>query len=88
MVLHRETDEALIGEIAGLKAPWVQSETLDSLVELNGQCLELLAEQSLTQPMQGNLLLVLIFCSMPVSPTQPGGGRWMGKVLVRQQHLM
>lgn len=57
MVLHRETDEALIGEIAGLKAPWLQSETLDSLVELNGQCLELLAEQSLTQPMQGNLLL-------------------------------
>jgi|KBSMisStaDraftv2_1062788.scaffolds.fasta_scaffold138471_2 hypothetical protein len=57
MVLKRDTDEALIGEIAGLKASWVQSETFESLVELNRQCLELLAEQSLTQPMQGNLLL-------------------------------
>lgn len=57
MVLHRDTDEALIGEIVGLKSSWVESEAVDSLVELNGQCLELLAEQSLTQPMQGNLLL-------------------------------
>ena len=57
MVLHRETDEALIGEIVGLKASWVESEAAASLVELNGQCLELLAEQSLTPPMQGNLLL-------------------------------
>ena len=57
MVLHRETDEALIGEIAGLKASGLQSEAFESLIELNGQCLELLAEQSLAQPMQGNLLL-------------------------------
>jgi hypothetical protein len=57
MVLHRETDEALIGEIVGLKTSWLPSEAFDSLVELNGQCLELLAEQSLAQPMQGNLLL-------------------------------
>jgi hypothetical protein len=57
MVLHRENDEALIGEIVGLKASWLQSEAFESLVELNGQCLELLAEQSLAQPMQGNLLL-------------------------------
>jgi hypothetical protein len=57
MVLHRHTDEALIDEIAGLKASWVQSEAFESLVELNRQCLELLAEQSLTQPMQGNILL-------------------------------
>ena len=57
MVLRRETDEVLIGELAGLKASWLQSEAFDSLVELNGQCLELLAEQSLVQPAQGNLLL-------------------------------
>jgi len=57
MVLHRETDEVLIGEIVGLKASWLQSEAFDSLVELNAQCLELLAEQSLAQPLQGNLLL-------------------------------
>jgi len=57
MVLNRDADEALIDEIAGLKASWLQSEAFESLVELNRQCLELLAEQSLTQPMQGNLLL-------------------------------
>jgi hypothetical protein len=57
MLLHRETDEALIGELAGLKASRLHSGALDSLVELNGQCLELLAEQSLAQPAQGNLLL-------------------------------
>jgi hypothetical protein len=57
MPLHRETDDALMGELAGLTAAWLKSEAFDSLVELNGQCLELLAEQSLAQPMQGNLLL-------------------------------
>jgi hypothetical protein len=57
MLLHRETEEALIGQLAGIKASWIQSEALDSLIELNGQCLELLAEQSLAQPAQGNLLL-------------------------------
>jgi hypothetical protein len=57
MLLHRETEEALIGQLAGLQASWLQSEALDSLVELNGQCLELLAEQSLAQPAQGNLFL-------------------------------
>lgn len=57
MLLHRETDEALIGLLAGLRASWIQSEVLDSLVELNGQCLELLAEQALAQPPQANLLL-------------------------------
>ena len=57
MILHRETEEALIGEIVGLKASRMEPEAVDSLIELNGQCLELLAEQSLTQPMQGNLLL-------------------------------
>ena len=57
MVLRRETDEVLIGEIAGLKSAWLQSEAFDSLVELNGQCLELLSEQSLAQPAHANLLL-------------------------------
>lgn len=57
MLLRRETDEALIGELTGLKACWLESEASDSLVELNGQCLELLAEQSLAQPTHGNLLL-------------------------------
>jgi hypothetical protein len=57
MLLHRETDEALIDPLAGVKASWLQSEALDSLVELNGQCLELLAEQSLAQPAQANLFL-------------------------------
>jgi hypothetical protein len=57
MLLHNETNEALIGQFAGLRASWIQSEVLDSLVELNEQCLELLAEQSLAQPAQANLLL-------------------------------
>jgi hypothetical protein len=57
MVLRRETGESLIGDFAGLKASWLQSDAFDSLVELNVQCLELLAEQSLAQIAQGNLLL-------------------------------
>ncbi|MGH8210984.1 MAG: hypothetical protein ACREU6_15605, partial [Steroidobacteraceae bacterium] len=57
MLLHRETDEALVGELVGLTASWIRSEAFDSLVELNRQCLELLAEQALAQPVQGNLLL-------------------------------
>jgi hypothetical protein len=57
MALHREMDEVLIGELARLRASWLQPEAFDSLVELNGECLELLAEQALAQPLQGNLLL-------------------------------
>ena len=57
MPLHREMEAALIGELSGLRVSWLQSEAFDSLVELNGQCLELLAEQSLAPPMQGNLVL-------------------------------
>ena len=57
MLLHRDTDEALAGEVAGMTATWLRSEAFDSLVELNGQCLELLAEQALAQPAQANLLL-------------------------------
>ncbi len=57
MLLHRDTDEALMGELAGMTATWLRSEAFDSLVELNGQCLELLAEQALAQPGPANLLL-------------------------------
>jgi hypothetical protein len=57
MLLRRETDEDLLGELAGLTSPSLRSEVFDSLLELNGQCLELLAEQALAQASQGNLLL-------------------------------
>jgi hypothetical protein len=57
MLLHCGTDEELIGELAGLTTSWLRSEAFDSLVELNGQCLELLAEQALAQSAQSNLLL-------------------------------
>ena len=57
MLLRREMGRDRISEIVGLTTPWLQSELFESLVELNGQCLELLAEQALTQPVQGSLLL-------------------------------
>ena len=57
MVLHREMDEDIVGTFTGLTTSWMHSEAFDSLVELNEQCLELLAEQVLSQPAQGNLLL-------------------------------
>lgn len=57
MVLHRETEEGLAGEFASLAASWLRSEAFESLVELNGQCLELLAEQALAGQAQGSLLL-------------------------------
>jgi hypothetical protein len=57
MLLHCETEEEIVGEFANLAAASARSEAFDSLVELNGQCLELLADQALAQPAQGNLLL-------------------------------
>lgn len=58
MLLRRETDEDLVADFATLTTSWLHSEVFDSLVELNGQCLELLAEQALAQPVtQGNVLL-------------------------------
>jgi hypothetical protein len=57
MVLHRETEDEIVGEFANLDAASMRSEAFDSLVELNGQCLELLADQALVQPAHGNLLL-------------------------------
>jgi hypothetical protein len=56
-VLHRETEEEIVGEFTNLAAVSTRSEAFDSLVELNGQCLELLADQALTQPAHGSLLL-------------------------------
>ena len=41
MVLHRETEEEIVGEFADLNTASTRSEAFDSLVELNGQCLEL-----------------------------------------------
>src|SRR5580698_5599851 len=57
MVLHRETEEEIVGEFADLTAGSTRSEAFDSLVELNGQCLELLADQAYAQPTPGSLLL-------------------------------
>jgi hypothetical protein len=57
MLLQRETEEEIVGEFAALAAASMRSEAFDSLVQLNGQCLDLLADQALTQPAQGNLLL-------------------------------
>jgi hypothetical protein len=57
MLLRRKADEDLIGELYGLTASSLQSEMFESLFELNGQCLDLLAEQALAHPNQGNLLL-------------------------------
>ena len=57
MVLHRETEDEIVGEFANLDAASMRSEAFDSLVELNRQCLELLADQALVQPAHGNLLL-------------------------------
>ena len=46
MLLHREMDEDIVGTFTGLTTSWMHSEAFDSLVELNEQCLELLAEQA------------------------------------------
>ncbi len=56
-MLQRETEEEIVGEFADLAAASVRSEAFDTLVQLNGQCLDLLADQALAQPTQGNLLL-------------------------------
>jgi hypothetical protein len=55
--MARQGNEDWVGEIEGLKISWSRSEAIDSLMELNSQCLELLAEQALTQAAQSNLLL-------------------------------
>ncbi len=57
MLLQRENEEEIVGEFAALAAASMRSEAFDSLVQLNGQCLDLLADQALAQVAQGNLLL-------------------------------
>jgi hypothetical protein len=57
MLLQREIEMGIAGEFASLAATWMHSEAFESLVELNGQCLELLAEQALAREGQGSLLL-------------------------------
>ena len=53
MLLHREMDEGPSGH----PALCLRSEVFETLIDLNGQCLELLAEQALACASQGNLLL-------------------------------
>ncbi|HEY0342712.1 MAG TPA: hypothetical protein VGC34_18060 [Steroidobacteraceae bacterium] len=55
--MQRENEEEIVGEFAALAAASMRSEAFDSLVQLNGQCLDLLADQALAQVAQGNLLL-------------------------------
>jgi hypothetical protein len=67
MLLHREMDEELVTGLQIQPASYLRSEVFESLIELNGQCLELLAEQALTPAGQGNVLLrqvADIWCTM------------------------
>ena len=57
MVLHRQKEPDVVGEFASIVAAVARSEALNSLAELNAQCLELLSEQALAQPVQANLFL-------------------------------
>jgi hypothetical protein len=57
MVLHRRREAEVVGELASVVAAVARSEALNSLAELNTQCLELLSEQALAQPAQANLFL-------------------------------
>jgi len=57
MLLHREMDGDLLGGLLNQPASHLRSEAFESLIELNEQCLELLAEQSLASASQGSLLL-------------------------------
>jgi len=57
MVLHLRKEAEVVGEFASVVAAAARSEALDSLAELNAQCLELLSEQALAQPAQANLFV-------------------------------
>jgi hypothetical protein len=57
MVLHRRKEAEVVGEFASVVAAAARSDALNSLAELNAQCLELLSEQALAQPAQANLFL-------------------------------
>src|SRR3979409_1366357 len=49
LMLHRKIEEGMAGEFVSLAVSWLRSEAFESLVELNEQCLELLAEQALVR---------------------------------------
>src|SRR5437660_7259946 len=57
MLLRCEMEAGAEGEQSGLAASWLRTETFESLVELNEQCLELFAEQAEVRAAQTNLLL-------------------------------
>ena len=54
---HRRREAEFVGEFASVAAAAARSEALDSLSELNAQCLDLLSEQALAQPAQASLFL-------------------------------
>lgn len=55
--MRRDIEEEVVGAFATRGSYSMISEPLGSLVELNEQCLGLLAEQAAAQPTHGNLLL-------------------------------
>jgi hypothetical protein len=57
MLLRREMEGDLLGGLRSQPASRLRSDAFESLIELNEQCLELLAEQSLVATSQGSLLL-------------------------------
>jgi hypothetical protein len=57
MVLQRRREAEVVGEFASVVAAAARSEALNSLAELNTQCLDLLSEQALAQPAQANFFL-------------------------------
>jgi hypothetical protein len=57
MLVHRERQFEVVDESIRVVAAAARSELLNSLAELNAQCLELLSEQALTLPAQANLFL-------------------------------
>ena len=57
MLLRCDMEAGGEGEQPGLAASWLRAETFESLVELNEQCLELLAEQATVRAAQTDLLL-------------------------------
>jgi hypothetical protein len=57
MLLHCEREFEVAGQSIKVVAAAARSEALNSLAELNAQCLELLSEQALALPAQANLFL-------------------------------
>jgi hypothetical protein len=57
MALRHGKDSEIVGALAVLAGSQTRYEAFSSLVDLNWECFELLAEQALAQPAQTNLLL-------------------------------